>query len=319
LIVILVFQFAYLVLLSGEVRFARRLDRFEPLVERPRWESVWPFFLIIVLLSSVATTDLLDRTLGTPGSDISILLQLELFRLLDNRFEILKTLVFQGTFLLGLTATTLIAAFPFGELIAALRSLSYVADEASTTSRAQYLLRSIAVFRVARGVWLYGGAMIGTLTAMQILSEVTERPMLEKVVHILGPSLIGFVGYTMLRRAQRRLLSQAPPLRRLVAERTEQARLEKGRVILAELERVPWRWPVAQLAVPIACLAIYLVWTGSGVQREAIRGLVPVTSKDWLVILPYAVLVPLLIARDPLQRWLLRRASLPADAQPGDD
>ena len=62
LIVILVFQFAYLFLLSSEVRFARRIDRFELLVSRQRWESVWPFFLIIVLLATVTTTDVLGRT-----------------------------------------------------------------------------------------------------------------------------------------------------------------------------------------------------------------------------------------------------------------
>ncbi len=40
LIVILVFQFGYLFLLSAEVRFARRIDRYDLLSERPRWESV---------------------------------------------------------------------------------------------------------------------------------------------------------------------------------------------------------------------------------------------------------------------------------------
>jgi hypothetical protein len=34
----------------------------------------------------------------------------------------------------------------------------------------------------------------------------------------------------------------------------------------------------------------------------------PVTTKDWLVILPYVLLVPLLLSRDALQRRLLRRA-----------
>src|SRR5262249_3864153 len=50
LIVILVFQFAYLFLLSTEVRFARQIDRYVPLVKRPAWESIWPMFLIIVLV-----------------------------------------------------------------------------------------------------------------------------------------------------------------------------------------------------------------------------------------------------------------------------
>jgi hypothetical protein len=36
--------------------------------------------------------------------------------------------------------------------------------------------------------------------------------------------------------------------------------------------------------------------------------LIPVTSKDWLMILPYVLLVPMLLGRDYVQRWLLRRA-----------
>jgi hypothetical protein len=48
--------------------------------------------------------------------------------------------------------------------------------------------------------------------------------------------------------------------------------------------------------------------TGSGLQRQTLDQLVPVTTKDWLVVLPYVLLVPLLLARDPVQRWLLARA-----------
>ena len=68
-------------------------------------------------------------------------------------------------------------------------------------------------------------------------------------------------------------------------------------------------WPIAQLAVPIVCIAVYVLWTSSGLQRDALRELiVPVTTKDWLVILPYVLLVPLLLSRDALQRRRLRRA-----------
>src|SRR5262249_7829291 len=67
LIVILVFLFGYPFFLSTEVRFARKLDRYEFLVQRPPWESVWPFFLIIVLLLSIATTDVLDWILVAPS------------------------------------------------------------------------------------------------------------------------------------------------------------------------------------------------------------------------------------------------------------
>jgi serine/threonine protein kinase len=309
LIVILVFQFAYLFLLSSEVRFARRMDRFELLVKRQGWESVWPFFLIIVLLATVTTTDVLGRTVGSPDLHVSELLWSQLLTVPERPVEILKTLVFQGTFLFALTATTMLAAFSFSELIAALRAVSHATDEAAIVSRAQYFLRSMGVFRVARAVWLYGGAMIGTLTAMRILSEGTEHPLLEKILYILGPSLIGFWGYSALRRRTKNFASEAPALDGLLTERIARARAQQHAAILSELERVPVGWRIAQLAVPILCVAVYVLWSASGLQRDALRELiVPVTTKDWLVILPYVLLVPLLLSRDAWQRRRLRRA-----------
>jgi hypothetical protein len=227
----------------------------------------------------------------------------------ERPVEILKTLVFQGTFLLALTATTMLAAFSFSELVAALRVVSHATDEATIVSRARYFLRSMAVFRVARAVWLYGGAMIGTLTAMRIISEGPEHPLLEKILYILGPSLIGFWGYTALRRRTRSFVAEASALDRLLGERITRAHAQQKSAILSELERVPMGWQLAQLAVPAACIAVYVFWTASGLQRDALRELiVPVTTKDWLVILPYVLLVPLLLSRDALQRRKLRRA-----------
>ncbi|HKY38104.1 MAG TPA: serine/threonine-protein kinase [Polyangiaceae bacterium] len=309
LIVVLVFQFAYLVLLAGETRFARRIDRCELLVQRAPWESVWPVFLILVLLASVITTDVLRMTLGSRQGAAAGLVWRELLRVPTQPFELIKTLVFQGTFLLGLASTTLLAAFPVSELLAASRTLFHAADEASVASRAKYFLRSIAAIRVARGVWLYGGAMIGTLTAMRILSEDSAHPLLEKVVYILGPSLIGFIGYSALRRRMHGFLEQAPAVKRLIEQQAQSASTEQREANLAVLGKVPWRWPLAQIAVPVACIAVYLLWTGSGLQRAALHRLMPVTTKDWLVVLPYVLLVPLLLARDPLQKWLLSRAA----------
>jgi hypothetical protein len=309
LIVVLVFQFAYLVLLASEARFARRIDRSELLVRRAPWESVWPGFLLAVLLASVITTDVLSLMLGSDGSRVSTLIWRELLQVPARPFEIIKTLVFQGTFLLGLSATTLVAAFPVTELLAASRAVFHAADEASVTARAKYFLRSIAAIRVARGVWLYGSAMIGTLTAMRILSEEDPHPLLEKVLYILGPSLIGFVGYSALRSRLRAFLAQAPALRKLVHERTEAAALEQRRANLEVIERVPWRLPLGQIAVPLVCMGAYLLWTGSGLQRAGLHELIPVTTKDWLVVLPYVLLVPMLLGRDYVQKWLLRRGA----------
>ena len=51
-----------------------------------------------------------------------------------------------------------------------------------------------------------------------------------------------------------------------------------------------------------------MIWTGTGIHREAIRELIlPVTTKDWLIILPYALLVPVLLTRDQVQTRMLRR------------
>jgi serine/threonine protein kinase len=309
LIVILVFQFAYLFLLSSEVRFARRIDRFELLVKRQGWESVWPFFLIVVLLATVTTTDVLGRAVESPDLHVHELLLSQLLTVPERPVEILKTLVFQGTFLFALTATTMFAAFSFSELIAALRAVSHATDEAAIVSRAQYFLRSLGVFRVARAVWLYGGAMIGTLTAMRILSEGPEHPLLEKIFYILGPSLIGFWGYAALRRRTRSFVAEAPALDLLLTERVSRARTQQDAAILSELERVPVGWRLAQFAVPVACITVYVLWAATGLQRDAIRELiVPVTTKDWLVILPYVLLVPLLLSRDAWQRRRLRRA-----------
>lgn len=307
LIVVLVFQFAYLVLLASEARFARRIDRCELLVRRAPWESVWPVFLLIVLLASVITTDVLALTLGSK-QPLGALIWRELLQVPSRPFEIVKTLVFQGTFLLGLAVTTLVAAYPLTELLAASRAEFHAADEASVATRANYFLRSVAALRVARGVWLYGGAMIGTLTAMRILSDDQGHPLLEKLLYIVGPSLIGFIGYSALRRRLNSFLDQAPAVRHLVAARTEAAMGLQRRANLSVLEHVPWRLPLGQIAVPLVCIAAYLLWTGSGLQRAGLHRLIPVTTKDWLVVLPYVLLVPTLLGRDYVQKRRLRKA-----------
>jgi hypothetical protein len=309
LIVVLVFQFAYLVLLASEARFARRIDRCELLVRRAPWESVWPAFLLAVLLASVITTDVLGLTLGTKDGAVSSVFWRQLLQAPPRPFEIVKTFVFQGTFLLGLSVTTVTAAFPLTELLAASRAVFHAADQASVATRGQYFLRSIAAMRVARGVWLYGGAMIGTLTAMRILSEERGHPLLEKILYIVGPSLIGFAGYSALRRSLNRFLERAPAVERLVKQKTEAAASEQRQANLEVLERVPWRLPVGQIAVPVVCLTAYWLWTGSGLQRAALYQLIPVTTKDWLLMLPYVLLVPTVLTRDYVQRWLLRRGS----------
>ncbi|HWZ92920.1 MAG TPA: serine/threonine-protein kinase, partial [Polyangiaceae bacterium] len=307
LIVILVFLFGYLFFLSKEVKFARRIDHYELLVQRPPWESVWPFFLVLVLLLTVTTTEVLDWTLSTPEPNMASFFKAEILARQLNVFEVVKTLVFQGTFLLGLTLGTMLAAFPFSELLAALRLTHQPADDAAVASRQQYFLRSLATFRVGRAVWLYGGAMIGSLTAITVLSEAARQPLSEKIVYILGPSLVGFLGYAVTRRYAQAYLEHAPAVQRLLKE---QAALRRGQS-RAKAERsvhAPWSWRLLQFAAPVVCMLAYLLWTGSGIHKNAVRELIiPVTTKDWLLILPYVLLVPTLLGREQLQRLAHRR------------
>jgi hypothetical protein len=269
---------------------------------------VWPFFLIVVLLLTVATTDAVDWALSSTNPGLVAFFHQQVLAPPLNLVDIVQTFVFQGTFLLGLVVATMLLAFPFAELIASLRMAYQPADEAFATSRSQYFLRSVAAFRVARANWLYGGAMIGSLTAITILSEGAGRPLAEKMLYISLPSFAGFAGYVVMRRYVARYLTHAPAVKRMLASEIASARRQQTEANLQQLDTAPWRWRLLQLPVPLVCLLIYLVWTGSGIHQEAIRDLiVPVTTKDWLLILPYALCVPVLLLRDHIQRWWLRR------------
>ncbi len=308
LIVILVFLFCYLFFMSSEVRFARRIDRYDELIARSRWEALWPFFLILLLLFTIGATSVLDWALARRGGVRSFVHHFILAQPLDL-VEIGKTLVFQGTFLAALVLLTVLLSFPLPEVLAALRLPYQPADQAAVEHRAQYFARSLAVLRVARVAWLYGGAMIGVLTAMTILSHPSSLPLVKQVAYILGPSLIGFIGHAVTRRRVETYLRQAPAVEQLLARQVQQARAERRRIIADRLRQAPWRHRLVQLVVPFVCVAIYLIWTGSGFHQRAIHALVmPVTAQGWLLILPYVGLVPLLLIRDPVQMLLLKRS-----------
>ncbi|HEY6561814.1 MAG TPA: serine/threonine-protein kinase [Polyangiaceae bacterium] len=324
LIVILIFLFAYLFLLSAEVRFARAIDRYDLLVARPAWEAVWPFFLIVVLLLTIGATNVIEWALGEERSSLLTFLRKQALTQPLDLIDIVKTLVFQGTFLMGLVFSALLLAFPVAEVLAALRLSYQPADEATVRNRVQYFMRSMAIFRVARVNWLYGGAMIGGLTAMTILAERPAAPLVKQVLYILGPSLIGFAGYWLTRRQVSAFLAQSPAVERLLQQQMVTSRIEHANVSIAQLEAAPWRRRLLQLVVPLGCIALYLVWTGSGLHELAIRQLIlPVTPKGWLLIFPYALLLLLLLVRDNAQIWVLKRFlakqnSAPAGAVPSE-
>lgn len=316
LIVILIFLFLYLFCLYREVRNARRMDRYETLVERSKWEASWPIVLILILLVTIGLTDVLDWVVITGVRPLPYLRHLVMTQPLDV-FDIAKTLVFQGTFLMGVVFATVLLAFPFPEVLAALRLPYQPYDAAAVRGRAQYFLRSLAVFRVARVNWLYGGAMIGCLTALAVLSGQSSAPLLQQVAYVLGPSLIGFVGYALSRRTVNRLLANSPALERLVWNHVENSKFERIEASLEHLSKAPVRRRFVELLVPVACIAGFLVFTGSGLHQQAIEQLiVPVNTAGWLLILPYVLLLPVILLGDRVQLYLLRRNQSGDEVEP---
>jgi serine/threonine protein kinase len=303
LLMILVFLFGYLFLLSTEVRYARHIDRYDLLVERRSWESLWPFFLIVVLLATIGTTDVLEWLLTTQHKTLDGFMAEQVLTRSLNLFDVTKTLVLQGTFLAGLVAVTTLLSFPFAEALAALRMAYQPSDEASVASRSQYFTRSMTVFRVARANCLYGGAVIGCLTAVTVLGQGAGMGLVEKVLYILGPSLIGFVGYWIIKRYSGGVVAQAPAVGAMLEEKSQLARAEQRRVNLEKLRDAPWRGRLVEAAVPVVCVLGYLLWTGSGIHEQTLKKLImPVTTKGWLLILPYLVLLVVPLVRNVIRK-----------------
>jgi hypothetical protein len=302
---IILFLFGYLYCQSTEARFARRTDRYVTLVRRPKWESIWPIVLVVVVVATLVTNDVVDFFgSGVHGSFLRE-------RLLAKRvglFEIGESLVFQATFLFSLVATALVMAFPVPELLAAFRIAYQPVDGAWVSTRRRYFLRSMAVFQIAKSCWLYAGVMMGCLTAVTLLTQHSEKPLAAQLLSVLGPFLIGFLGFQLTRRYVIDHLANAPAVRKMLKAQTALAESEHAEATLQQLRAVSWRTRALQIAVPALCIVGYLVWTGSGVHQQAIRQLiVPASMKGWLLILPYALLAPLVLFRDVIQIWVLHR------------
>jgi hypothetical protein len=217
-------------------------------------------------------------------------------------------LVFQGTFLFVVVLALVFLAFQPPEVFAATRLWNQPGDEATVQRRETYLVRSVAIFRLARVYWLYGGVMIGTVTALTILSRAAAQPLVYQIVYVLGPSLIGFLGYTVTLRNLRSLLRNSPAVEQLIERRIAAFRMNLARVTTTRLEQSARRTLILQFVFPIVCIGLYFLWAASGIHRQAIQQLiVPETIRAWLLILPYVLLVPALLLRDPIQLALLRR------------
>ena len=64
----------------------------------------------------------------------------------------------------------------------------------------------------------------------------------------------------------------------------------------------------------------YLLWTGSGLHHAAVRQLMmPASAEGWLLILPFALLFPLLPIRDQWQLRRLRRRDVETSAKAEGD
>jgi hypothetical protein len=120
--------------------------------------------------------------------------------------------------------------------------------------------------------------------------------------------LIGVIGQALTRRHVRAHLVDAPAVLRMVDDEIGRARQLRDGATFEQLRSVSWRRRLLQITVPVGCIVGYLLWIGNSASLPAVRQLMlPVSMKGWLLILPYALLVPLLLVRDQVQLWLLRR------------
>jgi hypothetical protein len=104
------------------------------------------------------------------------------------------------------------------------------------------------------------------------------------------------------------LLRNSPAVEHLIQRRIAAFRIGLARVTTTRLEQSARRTRILQLVFPFVCISLYFLWAVSGIHRQAIQQLiVPATMRAWLIILPYVLLVPVLLLRDPIQLALLRR------------
>lgn len=307
LIIPFVMLFAYIYLQSTEVRFARSIDRFEPLLRRSAWELVWPFALVVTILGLVFGMDFVRWGLARGVFEPLRYLDQQVLSAPIDVFQVVKTIVFQGTFLGGLLALTLLLIYPFPEILAALRLRYQAVDQAYVRARRPYFLRSLSVFHVARANALYGGTAIGCLTAMTVLAGRDDAPLLADALAILGPSLIGFATFAVISSYLRGCLSQSPAVKSMLEARIQASRIEEVRARYRTATAATWASRLVQLLGPVIAVGLYLVWVGGEHPEVALADVVvPSSFKDLIAALPFALLIPAVLVGDRLQKRLLR-------------
>lgn len=308
LMVLIVFLFGYVFFLSREVRFARSIDYYEPLVRGSRWEVAWPVFLIAAVSVSVLTVDAFNWMLSMGRPEAYAYLTERIAQQSLDLPRLTKTLVFQGTFLLGLVSISLVLAFPFAEILAALQMPHRPADEATAQTRYRYFLRSLVVFRVARVNFLYGGVMVSAVSAMTIFSSPTPPPLLHQLVRIAGPALLGYAFYGLLRGYQERYLRRARPVQKVIAAQMRQARNKQKRVTTLLLRQSNKKARMITASLPLVFIALSLYWTASTASERGLTvGDALLSNASLLTLLPFLLLIPVIVIRDDLALWRLRR------------
>jgi hypothetical protein len=85
------------------------------------------------------------------------------------------------------------------------------------------------------------------------------------------------------------------------------ARELRAQATAEQLRSVSWWRRLIQITIPVGCIVGYLLWIGDAFVPAIRQLMLPVSMQSWLLILPYVLLVPLLLVRDQVQLWLLRR------------
>jgi serine/threonine protein kinase len=309
LIIPLVFLFGYIFLRLEEVRLARNLDRYEPVIRHSRWEFRWTMLLVVALVAIVVALDMVAWNLSHGQLAPWGFVQERILHFELNLWRLTETVLSQAAFLAVGLGVALSLVYPFPELLAALRLPYQLADEAAARGRKDYFLRSISIYHLARWLCLYGGTLIACITAMTVLStgHSASSPLLLALLHILAPALLGLAAFAGISVFLSRYLAQNRPLTEMVRRSTRRSKAQELKALYHYCSTSTWRSRLSQFIAPLLCLAAYALWISWGTRTEPLAFIEPVVNLEMMVAIPYVLLVPVILARDGVHASLLRR------------
>jgi hypothetical protein len=302
----LLFLFLYLFGQTEEVRFARSIDRYASLMTRRSWEVVWPLLLIVVLEVAATAQELAHWASVRGGLDLEGFYQKHLLASLDLS-AVAKTLVLQGMVLGVLLLVTTLAVYPFAEVLAALRLFYQPSDVAFARSHRRYFLRSLSLYHVLRRNALYGGVLIGALTAASEYTSEGQLPLLAHVIAMAGPALLGLMVFVAITWLLQHYLARAPAVAKLVEKRLELARAEEVRARYEAAQKTGWKRRFMQVLAVAGLAAVFALWEIVRSHTADSPAMRPLLEVDILVVAPYALLVVAILVRDRWVIWSLRR------------